>query len=317
MNDDHKNNEAQESLDSSLESASGNQPDSSNKANSAPTPENKEGLRHRLARLAQQSSVYLPIFIIMIAVVAAITYIDYRHTSSNKPSISQQTLTPSALNRIANSNEVVGTSNQILTVQSSSIFNGPVLMRGDLQVAGKLEVGANLSLTSITVSSNSSLNQLSVAGNESVQGTLTVQKDLSVSGNGTFAGPLTALQITTNSLQLNGNLVLTHHISVGGPIPSKVTGGAVGSGGSSSISGSDSSGTVTFSTGNGPTAGCFVTVNFVSAYNSTPHMLITPVGASSATLSYYVNRNAYSFSLCSVNTPSAGQSYTYDYFVVD
>lgn len=326
MNNDKENTESQESLDSSLEYAP---VDNSGDNNQPPvhstdqiTTTKHSGIKNLITKFSEKSSIYLPIFIILIIAVAIITYIVYQNVNAPQATLSEQTLSPSTLNKLANNNQVVGSSNQLLTVQSSSIFDGPVLLRGNLGVAGKLQVGGSLSLTGITVSGNSIFNQmqisknLSVGGNTTVQGNLVVQQGLTVNGGGTFAGAISAPQLTVGSLQLNGDLTLTHHIYAGGPIPSRVTSSSVGSGGTTSVNGSDTAGTITINTGGNPSAGCYLTINFVTAFNNTPHVLVTPVGPNSASLVYYVNRTTNNFSLCSTNSPQPAQSYTFDYFVV-
>ena len=214
--EDNKDNESKESLDSSLESTPLQDQSDSKTKPAVPGPQYQAPKQHTLKKvltiLSQKSSVYLPIFAVLVIAVTVLAYLDYQHSNQNKTNLSQQTLSPSDLNNIANSNEVVGASNQVLTVQSSSIFNGQVLVRKDLQVAGKLQVGGSLTLTGIVVSGNSVFDSvqinknLSVGGNDNIQGTLTVQNNLSVNGGGSFGGTVSAPQITTNSLQLNGNL---------------------------------------------------------------------------------------------------------------
>lgn len=318
---DSDNQDPRQSLDSSLES------NNSQELNTQPPvmmPQKQSGAAKRaISSITQKTSIYLPVFFVLLVGLIVLTVIDLNRTSTSQNKLSTQNLSTSALNHIASSNEVVGGSNQVLTVQSSSIFNGQVLMRNDLQVAGKLQVGGSLSLTGIVVSGNSVFDTVqvnknfTVGGNVNVQGNTNLQGSLSTNGAGTFGGALSAPQITTSSLQLNGNLDLNHHITAGGPIPTQSTGAATGSGGTTSVNGSDSSGTVTINSGNGAYAGCYITVNFVSPFNSTPHVLLTPVGSSSSSLSYYVNRSTNSFSVCSSNSPAAGQTYVYDYFIVD
>jgi len=326
MNNDKENKEAQDSLDSSLEYAP---VDSNGNNNQPPSTTTSQDIRPKtsvtkklVTAFTQKSSIYLPIFILLIIAVAVITYIAYQRINAPQATLSEQTLSPSTLNKLANNNQVVGSSNQLLTVQSSSIFDGPVLLRGNLGVAGKLQVGGSLSLTGITVSGNSIFNQmqisknLSVGGNTNIQGNLIVQQGLTVNGGGTFAGAISAPQLTVGSLQLNGDLTLTHHIYAGGPIPNRITSSSVGSGGTTSVNGSDTAGTITINTGGSPSAGCYLTINFVTAFNNTPHVLVTPVGPNSASLVYYVNRTTNNFSLCSTNSPQPSQSYTFDYFIV-
>ncbi|MEK7153729.1 MAG: hypothetical protein AAB834_07280, partial [Patescibacteria group bacterium] len=140
---------------------------------------------------------------------------------------------------------------------------------------------------------------------------------MSVSGNSIFNGPLSAPQISTNSLQLNGDLVLTHHITAGGPIPAVSKGTALGSGGTVSVSGSDTSGSLTINTGGSPGAGCFATINFVRKFNGVPHVTVTPVSSGAAGLNYYVNRSTTEFSVCTTNPAPGGQTFGFDYIALD
>jgi cytoskeletal protein CcmA (bactofilin family) len=332
---DNEQNEAKESLDSSLEYNSGQAPSAPNPISPQPTtdtthPEDtppattpKQPAKQLFSHVSRRSTIFLPLFGLLVIAVIVITVLAYQHGKSTTPPVADQNLTPAELSHLANSNEVVGTSNQVLSVQSSSIFNGQVLIRKNLQVAGTIKVGGSLNLPGISVSGNSTFSQLQVAnnlsvgGNTNIQGNLTVQKDLSVNGSGTFSGPLNAPQITVATLQLTGDLNLTNHINAGGPIPSRNTGSAVGSGGTSSVSGSDTAGTATINTGSNPAAGCYITVNFVNAFSNTPDVVITPVGSASASLSYYVNRSTTSFSICAINAPQAGQTYIFDYIALD
>ena len=330
QNDEQKANEAKDSLDSSLEYAPDRQAASQNDSQPLPeapvtttVPDKKNPIKRFLDHFTKKSSVYLPLFGLLLIAVIVVTIIAYNHGQTTNTPIADQNLSPSQLNNLANSNEVVGNSNEVLSVQSSSIFNGQVLVRKNLQVAGTLKVGGSLNLPGISVSGNSIFSQLQVAnnvaigGNANIQGGLTVQKDLSVNGSGSFSGGLSAPQIAINSLQLNGDLNLTHHINAGGPIPSRSSGGAVGAGGTTSISGSDSAGMVTINTGSGPAAGCYITVNFVYPFSTTPDVVITPVGSASASLNYYVNRSNTSFSVCAINTPQPAQTYSFDYLIMD
>ncbi len=306
QDDQQKKLEAQQSLESSLESQQAVNP-----VDLATTPPTQTTSQPKKARgsfniFGSHWSIYLPVFLVFIIAVSIGSY--YLYNKQNKqPTIpSEQNLTSSQLNNLASGNNVIGNSNQILTVQSSSIFNGQVLIRGQLQVAG------NLQIAQLNVS-----NSLALAGNGTVQGTLTVQNNLSVKGTGTFSGNVTTPQLTTNSLQLNSDLSITHHIVTTGSIPTSTTASEVGSGGTSSINGTDTSGTITINTGNSPTAGCYINVSFSSRYSSTPHVLLTPVGATSSTINYYVNRSSSGFSVCSSNAPQPSQTYTYDYFSID
>lgn len=331
MNEENKNDQATESLDSSLETSS---EDQTTVLSDNQTPEHDETTvkteKQKLdtpnklkSILAQKSSIYLYLFFILIIGLGVIAILEYSHSNkNNNVTFKQETLTPAALQRLATTNTNIGSSNSLLTIQSNSVFNNPVLMRSNLQVAGNLQLGGTLNLTQLTVSGNSALNQvqiaknLSVIGAANVQNGLNVQNNLSVNGNGTFSGGISAPQITTTSLTLNGDLNLSHHIIANGSIPSQSSTGAVGGGGTTSINGSDTAGTITINTGSNPSQGCYLNIAFAASYNSPPNILITPIGASSANLNYYINRSSSGFSVCSTTTPNPATTYSYDYFVI-
>jgi len=253
--------------------------------------------------------------------VVVIAYLKSHTKTANN--INDQTLSQNSISQLAKSDVTVGDVKQTLSVQSNAVFAGQVLVRKDLQVAGKLEVGGSLSLTGITVSGDSIFDQiqvnknLQVAGDTALQGQLTVQKSLNVNGGGTFNGALSAPQLNVNVLQINGDLNLTHHISAGGATPGRTSGTALGGGGTASVSGSDTAGSITISTGGSPSSGCFITVNFVNKFNNTPHVVVSPVDAGSATLQYYVTRTTTSFSVCTANAAPSGQTFGFDYIVFD
>lgn len=289
------------------------------KNEATPTPTSK-GLRQRLKKF----NIYLLMF--MFILMAAIMIITVAYFQGKKQSttskIKAQTLTSSTLQQLATSDATVGSAQQVLNIQSSAVFAGKVLIRDGLEVATNLRVGGVSSLNNVDVAGTAQVQQLQVAkdlavtGNSSIQGSQTIGKSLQVSGSGTFGGPLSAPQVTTNSLQLNGDLVLTHHISAGGVTPGVSRGSALGNGGSVSISGSDTSGSVSVNVGSGAAAGCFATINFAVKYNSTPHVIISPIGSPTGTLDYYANRSTSSFSICNSTPPPPG-GYAFDYFVVE
>lgn len=284
------------------------------------------GKPKRSRRWLHGSNAYLAgfLFIVLVAVGIAV-YAFSRGGQSNQSNtqVPSQNLSPEALKQLAGSDVTVGGPKQILTVQSNAIFDGQVLVKRGLSVAGSLQIGGNLSLPNIVVSGTSQFGgvqinkDLSVAGKETVQGALAVQNNLTVKGGGNFGGPINAPQLTVNSMQLNGELTLTHHIEAGGGTPGQTSGGALGSGGSATVSGSDTAGSITISTGGGPPAGCFIRINFTAAFHATPHVIITPVGSSAASLKYYVTRDTNGFSVCSASTPPSNSNFGFDYIAFD
>lgn len=282
-----------------------------------------ESTKPTLKEKLSKYNFYLIIFIFLFVIAGAIIIIAYlQGQKASTATIKTQNLTQSALEKVAASDATVGDSGQILNVQSSAVFAGKVLIRKDLEIAGNLQLGGTIALTSLTVSGTSALGQVSVskdlavAGNAGIQGSLSVAKGIQVNGSGTFSGAISAPQITTSSLQVAGDLILTHHIVAGGSNPGRTNGPALGGGGTASVSGSDTSGTITINTGSTPTAGCFIFITFAQAYSTTPHVLVTKIGLATANLNSYVNRSATGFSVCTASNPSAGTTYNFDYFVV-
>jgi hypothetical protein len=308
-----------DSLDGSTIDATSETPSAG--AAKPPAAPQKAGLRQKLRRF----NLYFILFIFIMVLAGAISTIAYFQSkkATVTSTLKAQTLTQQTLQQVANSDATIGNAQQILNVESSAVFAGKVLIRDGLEVAGNLRVGGTVALSNISVSGTSELGQvkinkdLSVAGETALQGSLSIGKTLQVNGGGTFSGPVSAPQITTSNFQLNSDLVLTHHVSTGGGTPNRTNGPALGSGGSASVSGSDTGGTVAINTGNSPAAGCFVTISFTSKYNSIPHILLTPVGSAGGGIAYYVNRDTSSFSICDSEAPPAGSSFGFDYFVIN
>lgn len=276
-------------------------------------------------RMWQRFNVYLLLFILVIvaAIVTSVVLFIMNHKSSEsaKDIINSQELSEETLKQLSNSSVTVGNSKQILNIESNAIFSGSVLIRSDLEVAGDVKIGGELQLPGITVSgasrfSDLQANSLAIASSATVQGPLTAKNGITVTGTSIFNGALSASQITTSSLQLSGDLVLTNHIVAGGAVPGSSKGNALGSGGTASVSGSDTTGSVTINTGSGPGAGCFVTMSFTKKFSGTPHVVVTPIGSGSAGISYYVNRSTSEFSICTTNAAPAGQTFGFDYIVL-
>lgn len=279
-----------------------------------------------LKKFFRKVNVYLLIFILLVVVagiIAAVTYLNSQKAPV-ETAIANQQLTEEALQQLANTDASVGSSSQTLTIQGNAIIGGQTLMRGNLNVAGNIQSGGSIQGPSITISGaanmgDTQLNTLQVASNAAIQGNTTM-RDLNVAGTSTFSGAMTASQITVTRLILSGNAVLQvpNHISFTGASPNRTANPAVlGNGGSLSVNGSDTSGTVSVNTGNNPTPGCFGRIIFNQAYSNQSRVIISPVGAAAGAAQYYVDRNNTGFSICTVNAAQANQTFAYDYFVAN
>lgn len=278
-------------------------------------------------RLFRKVNVYLLIFILLLVVAGIITLVTYLNSTKTPvaPTIESQQLTTDALKQLANTDASVGSSSQTLTIQGNAIIAGQTLMRGNLNVAGNFQTGGSITAPSLTVSGATNLgatqvNSLQVSADTAVQGSTTL-RDLSVSGASTFSGAMTASQITTSRLVLSGNatLQIPNHISFTGPTPrrSSINNSVLGGGGSASISGSDTTGTINVNTGNSPSAGCFIQLTFAQSFTNRPHVIVSPVEQAAGQMQYYVTRSQTGFSLCTANAAPANKTFAFDYFVTN
>lgn len=289
-----------------------------------PTPPEKQP--NIFKRLWARLNIYLLLFILLLLIATGVVIfmtVKSRHDAATATNtINSQGLSEEALKQLASSETTIGSASQILNIESNAIFSGSILVKKDLEVAGNIKMNGALALPGITVSGSSTLNQvqastLNLTGAATINGVLTARNGISVNGNGSFTGNVSAAQVSAGSLQLNGDLILTHHITGGGGIPGLSQGIALGSGGTASVSGSDTSGSIAINTGGSPGAGCFATINFTRSFNGAPHVSVTPIGAAAAGLNFYVNRSSGSFSVCTTNPAPAGQSFGFDYIIMN
>lgn len=279
-----------------------------------------------LKRFFRRANVYFLIFLLLVIVVGVVTIVYYLNSQKTppEPSIETQGLTQEALKQLANKDASVGNTSQTLTIQGNAVIAGQTLMRGNLNVAGNLQTGGSIQGPTLTISGQSNLgatqiNSLQVATNTAVQGSTTL-RDLNVSGTSSFSGAMTASQITVSRLILSGNAVLQipNHISFTGPSPGRsINSSVLGAGGSASINGSDTTGTININTGNNPTPGCFAQISFNQRFTNQPHVIVSPVGAGAGQTQYYVTRTNTGFSICTANAAPANQVFAFDYFVTN
>jgi hypothetical protein len=289
----------------------------------APAPPPAANKPPLIKRLWRKFNVYLLLFLLVILIFVGVTVAFYVKNNSDpgktQETIDSQNLSEEAAKQLSSSSVTVGSSKQILNVASNAVFGGSVLVRSDLEVAGDIKLGGTLDLPGMAVTGASKFGQLqtdtlSVTADATVQGSLTVRKGMSVLGTSTF-GSISAAQVSTNALQLNGALILTHHITAGGPIPDSSRGTALGSGGTASANGSDLAGSITINTGSGPGAGCFINVTFVRKYDGVPHVVVTPIGSAAAGIDYYVNRSTTGFSVCTTSPAPGNETFGFDYII--
>jgi cytoskeletal protein CcmA (bactofilin family) len=284
----------------------------------------RPGMTSRLKHLVGRHNFYLLVLAALVSIALVGILLSVRASRNNNSKGGKaSSLTDQQLSELKGSTTVVGDPQQILDVQSNAVFEGQILVRKNLDVAGSIKIGGPLSLSSVTVGGTSTFGNVAVGGNLTVagvttlQGSFNLQRNISVAGSASFKGTVSAGKVSTDSLQLTGDLQLNRHITLGGGVPAKTNGTAVGGGGTASVNGSDVAGTITINTGGGPPAGCFVTISFTHNYNAVPHVVISPSNSKAAGLNYYTNRSVSGFSVCTLNAPSAASTYLFDYIVIE
>ncbi len=292
------------------------------------TATKKSGPITKLKSLVAKLNVYFLLFIMLVIVALMILFIVYNSsTQQDQARLETQELTQDSIDELVGSDAVVGDPKQLLTVESDSVFNGQVLIRDGLDVAGPIKVGGSLSLPGITVSGQSAfdevtVNRLSIAGDAQIQGQLSVQQGLSVSGPVTFSGTLSAANFSIQTLTVEQDARFNRHIDAAGPTPGVARGGAVGSGGTVTISGTDTAGTVGVNVGGGAGAGNLATITFANAFSGNPHVVITPVAPQGSSLvdgdrQFYISsRSSTSFTIAVSDSLPSG-SISFDYIVID
>jgi len=281
-------------------------------------------------KFMKRFNLYLLLFIFIVVIAAVVSIVSYLNSKKAPvvPGIATQQLNPETIKQLANSDVTVGGSGQTLTVQGNAVFSGQVLTKADVGIAGTLivntvKIGTDLTTPQITVAGRSNLNDvqtnaLQVGGAATMVGTVTLQKDLNVAGTAIFSAPVTASQITVTRLIMSGNasLQVPNHISFTGASPTRsINNSVLGAGGTASVNGSDTAGSININTGANPSAGCFTTLTFNQKFTSPPRIIIGPIGSGAGQTQFYVDRTATGFSVCTVNAPPANQVFGYDYFI--
>jgi cytoskeletal protein CcmA (bactofilin family) len=288
------------------------------------TQNNNEPQQNPVKRILEKINLYFILLIVVLLILGGVSYyaVLQNRKSAKRSDLKAQTLSQDTFDKLAGTDSTVGDARQTLTIASNAIFSGALLVRGNIDIAGTIKVGGSLSLPSLSVGGSSTLEQvaaksLTVAGDEAVQGKLTVQGGLVVTGSASFSGAISAPQVTIDTLTLNKDLLLNKHVVTNGSSPNRVNGGALGSGGTVSINGTDTAGTININTGNSAPAGCFITITFATPFAATPHVIISPSSSASATFQYYTTRTNTGFSLCSANVPpSNSANIIFDYIVI-
>lgn len=222
--------------------------------------------------------------------------------------INTQSLDNGTLNELTG--QADGLVKQQLTISPDTIFKNSVTVQGPATVENDLTVrGKTVLQGSTSVESDLSVNRsLTVVGNTSLASNLNVNGQIS-------AASLTVGSLTISSINLSSNLNFAGHLIPNGPAPAPRASTAAG-GGSVTVSGNDTSGTIVINTGNSfMTPGELAIVTFQTPFNTTPKVQLTPVNDAASALNYYATRSATFFTISSSSAASQNRQYVFDYLV--
>jgi len=290
-----------------------------------------------LKKFLKRFNVYFLFFILLIVIGGIFTTISYLNSrkATPTPAISSQSLNQSELKQLANSNATVGGSGETLTVQGNAVFSGNVLVRSDLDVAGTIQSGGPLDVAQLTVSNsanlaNTQISSLQVQNTSVFSGLVTVQNGMDVAGNSSFTGNVSIGNLTVTNLKAAGNaqLQIPNHVGFNGSTAPRISYLSGLGGGNASISGSDTSGTVTVNEGGNPQPTgsssdyCIVTVTFSQPYSAKPNVIIGPVSTTNTPINirpYVGSLSNTGFEMCAYVTPPStlptDQQFGLSYFI--
>ena len=136
--------------------------------------------------------------------------------------------------------------------------------------------------------------------------------DLNVTGNAVFNGDVTVLgNISVATITING------HIITAGNAPFIKIGDAAGTDATATITGNDTSGTISITTGTIVNSGTLVEVDFVKAFNINPKILLTAGNSDTANLKFYRDTATDKFMIDIVDPPTAATTYSFDYMAIE
>jgi hypothetical protein len=260
----------------------------------------------------QLPPVIISTFVVL--VVLSLIGLGVYSATANKPThkpaptqvtINTQSLDAGTLTKLTNQ-AGAAKAKQELVISPDTVFKNTVVAHDSvktdkgLAVTGVLDVGGSSNLQGSVV----------IGGNLAVRGALSVAGTVS-------ADSLNVGALAVTSLTATGNLTFAGHLVPSGVTPT-VDSAIAAAGGSTSINGNDTSGTIVITTGSGAlVAGEMAVVHFRSGYKTTPKVQLTPVNTSAATIGYYASRSPGFFTIDIASAPAANTVYAFDYLITE
>lgn len=253
--------------------------------------------------------IIIPLVIIVIIVlVAGGSFVVFKKSGQkstpSRITINTQSLDNGTLTKLTH--QTGPNTQQQLVISPDTVFKKTVQIHDIVNTDNGVNIGGALNVNGATT----------LQGPALLNGNLAVRGSLSVSGSLTAPG-LNVGSLGLTTLNASGNLNFGGHLVPGGAVPS-VKPSVAASGGTVTISGNDTAGTITITIGNGTLlAGELAIINFTTPFTNTPKVQLTPITSTAASLSYYATRAPLLFTINTASTPTAGTTYVFDYLVTD
>lgn len=274
---------------------------------------------------------------ILIANGAALAFILKGQDAAKQQDAGSVTLSSQTLDKLGVSKDNAASQGITLKINPATSFGNNVTIADNLAVGGQLNLngrftapdaafaklqGGDTALDKLNVNGDATIStlnlrkDLNVIGTTTLQGQvkvsqlMTINNNLNVSGSLSVGGALSVRTLQVANFQTTGNLTFGGHFITSGTAPHVTGGNALGAGGTVSVNGNDSSGSVSVGIGTGAVAGTIATITFGNGFSATPHIVVTAVGRSVP--GFYINRTTTSFTIV---TPTAltpgGMSFDY------
>ncbi|HXE10228.1 MAG TPA: hypothetical protein VN554_02270, partial [Verrucomicrobiae bacterium] len=190
-----------------------------------------------------------------------------------------------------------GDQGSVLVLVSPGYYGGP-------SQTDYIQDGGNATLSGLTVTGTADFANLNASGAATLN-------DLTVTGTATIA----ELHVTGKA-QFDGDISIAGHIITSGGQPTLQAQIGAGSAASVSVDGTDSTGTITVTTGSDPAAGDLAKIVFSKLYSKAPHVVLSPSNDKSAGLRFYKGTtSADDFMLNALDSPQPNTTYTFDYLI--
>lgn len=228
--------------------------------------------------------------------------------------INTQSLDNGTLNQLTNAGG--SEAKQQLTISPETLFKESIIVQGSAEVQQDLTVNNVL-----TVRGQTNLQgPVAIDQEATLRSNLTVGGSAAIGGNLSVTGSITAASLSVGTISIS-TVNVASDVSFGGHlIPNGATPSArpsvAASGGSVTVSGNDTAGTIVINVGSGATlSGELAIITFNKAFNATPKVQLTPINTSASSLNYYATRSASFFTINTSTSPTNGTSYVFDYLV--